>query len=45
MSTKPGRGKWFVFSHMLIYLFAASMDGRRENGQGMEVSSPLSPPG
>lgn len=39
MFTKLGTGKGFVFSHMLIYLFAASMDGRSVNGQGKEVSS------
>lgn len=38
MYTKLGTGKWFVFSHVLIYLFATSMDGRSLNGQGKEVS-------
>lgn len=42
MLTKRGCGKWFVFSHMLIYLFAASMGGRSVNGQGKEVSSAIS---
>lgn len=42
MFTKLGRGKWFVFSHMLIYLLATSMDGRSVNGQGTEVSSAIS---
>ena len=42
MSNKPGRGKWFVFSQVLIYLFAASMDGRSVNGQGKFVSSAIS---
>lgn len=41
MFTKLGTGKWLVFSHMLIYVFAASMDGRSVNGQGKGVFSAL----